>query len=140
LGAVKPVFGNLRAHKRLDRFTICGRAKVDAQWKRYGLVHKINQLRQRRLRRVTARAKGACPCAERRTFAIRHARDPHRCTSMARSQTTSHSLAMRARHRLVLQPQRRAKLQANRTKRIALSLDGYLASEGMTIDNPEYKG
>jgi len=30
---VEPVFGNVRYNKRLDRFTLRGRAKVDAQWK-----------------------------------------------------------------------------------------------------------
>jgi transposase len=42
--AVEPVFGNLRANKRLDRFTLRGRAKVDAQWKLYCLVHNIEKL------------------------------------------------------------------------------------------------
>jgi len=30
---VEPVFGNLRHNKRLDRFTLRGRKKVDTQWK-----------------------------------------------------------------------------------------------------------
>ena len=37
---VEPVFGNLRANKKLDHFTLRGRAKVDAQWKLYCLVHE----------------------------------------------------------------------------------------------------
>ena len=41
---VEPVFGNLRATKRLDRFTLRGRTKVDGQWKRYCLVHNIEKL------------------------------------------------------------------------------------------------
>ncbi len=41
---VEPVFANLRANKRLDRFTLRGRAKVDAQWKLYCLVHNIEKL------------------------------------------------------------------------------------------------
>ena len=41
---VEPVFGNLRANKRLDRFTLRGRSKVDTQWKRYCLVHNIEKL------------------------------------------------------------------------------------------------
>jgi transposase len=41
---VEPVFGNLRANKRLNRFTLRGRAKVDAQWKLYCLVHNIEKL------------------------------------------------------------------------------------------------
>ena len=41
---VEPVFGNLRHNKRLHRFTLRGRAKVDAQWKLYCLVHNIEKL------------------------------------------------------------------------------------------------
>jgi hypothetical protein len=32
---VEPVFGNLRGNKRLHRFTLRGKAKVDGQWKLY---------------------------------------------------------------------------------------------------------
>jgi hypothetical protein len=41
---VEPVFANLRANKRLDRFTLRGRVKVDTQWKLYCLVHNIEKL------------------------------------------------------------------------------------------------
>jgi transposase len=41
---VEPVFGNLRHNKRLARFTLRGRTKVDAQWKLYCLVHNIEKL------------------------------------------------------------------------------------------------
>jgi transposase len=41
---VEPVFGNLRHNKGLDRFTLRGRKKVDAQWKLYCLVHNIEKL------------------------------------------------------------------------------------------------
>jgi transposase len=41
---VEPVFGNLRGNKRLDRFTLRGRHKVDGQWKLYCLVHNIEKL------------------------------------------------------------------------------------------------
>ena len=41
---VEPVFGNLRANKRLDRFTLRGRTKVDGQWKLYCLVRNIEKL------------------------------------------------------------------------------------------------
>lgn len=44
LGTVEPPFGHLRCHKGLDRFTLRGRAKVDAQWKLYALVHNIENL------------------------------------------------------------------------------------------------
>ena len=41
---VEPVFGNLRANKRLHRFTLRGKAKVDGQWKLYCLMHNIEKL------------------------------------------------------------------------------------------------
>ena len=41
---VEPVFGNLRHNKRLNRFTLRGQKKVDAQWKLYCLVHNIEKL------------------------------------------------------------------------------------------------
>jgi hypothetical protein len=44
LATVEPIFANLRANKRLDRFTRRGHAKVDTQWKLYCLVHNIEKL------------------------------------------------------------------------------------------------
>jgi hypothetical protein len=44
LGIVEPVFANLRHNKRLARFTLRGRAKVDGQWKLFALVHNIEKL------------------------------------------------------------------------------------------------
>ena len=41
---VEPVFANLRHNKRLNRFTLRGQAKVDAQWKLFALVHNIEKL------------------------------------------------------------------------------------------------
>jgi hypothetical protein len=41
---VKPVFGNLRHNKRLNRFTLRGQKKVDGQWKLFCLVHNIEKL------------------------------------------------------------------------------------------------
>lgn len=41
---VEPVFGNIRGNKRLDRFTLRGRSKVDGQWKLYCLMHNIEKL------------------------------------------------------------------------------------------------
>ena len=41
---VEPVFANLRANQRLDRFTLRGRVKVDTQWKLYCLVHTSEKL------------------------------------------------------------------------------------------------
>ena len=42
--AVEPVFGKLRANKRLNRFTLRGRRKIDTQWKLYCLVYNIEKL------------------------------------------------------------------------------------------------
>jgi Transposase DDE domain/Transposase domain (DUF772) len=43
-GTVEPVFGNLRYNKGLDRFTLRGRKKVNAQWQLFCLVHNIEKL------------------------------------------------------------------------------------------------
>jgi transposase len=43
-GVVEPVFGNLCYNKGLQRLTLRGRAKVDAQWKLFCLVHNIEKL------------------------------------------------------------------------------------------------
>ena len=43
-GTVEPVFANLCYNKGLDRFTLRGRLKVDAQWKLFCLVHNIEKL------------------------------------------------------------------------------------------------
>ena len=44
---VEPVFGNLRYNKKLSRFTLRGRRKVDTQWELYCLVHNIEKLANR---------------------------------------------------------------------------------------------
>jgi transposase len=44
LANVEPVFANIRAHKRLDRFTLRGRLKVNVQWMLYCLVHNIEKI------------------------------------------------------------------------------------------------
>ena len=44
VGIVEPLFGNLRHNKGLDRVTLRGRTKVDAQWKLFCLVHNIEKL------------------------------------------------------------------------------------------------
>ena len=41
---VEPVFGNIRHNKQLNRFTLRGQKKVDAQWKLYCLVHNLEKL------------------------------------------------------------------------------------------------
>jgi transposase len=44
IATVEPVFANLRHNKRLDRFTLRSRAKVNTQWCLYCLVHNIEKL------------------------------------------------------------------------------------------------
>ena len=38
------MYANLRHNKRLDRFTLRDRVKVNAQWQLYCLVHNIEKL------------------------------------------------------------------------------------------------
>ena len=44
LGIVEPVFGNIGSCKRMDRFTLRGRIKVNIQWMLYCLVHNIEKI------------------------------------------------------------------------------------------------
>jgi IS5 family transposase len=44
LSTVEPVFGNVRAQKRMDRFTLRGRLKVTVQWMLYCLVHNVEKI------------------------------------------------------------------------------------------------
>ncbi len=44
LANVEPVFGNIRAQKKLDRFTLRGSVKVNVQWKLYCLVHNLEKI------------------------------------------------------------------------------------------------
>jgi len=44
LGIVEPVFGNIRACKKMDRLTLRGRIKVNIQWMLYCLVHNIEKI------------------------------------------------------------------------------------------------
>jgi hypothetical protein len=44
LAIVEPVFANIRVHKRLDRFTLRSKAKVDVQWKLFAAVHNIGKI------------------------------------------------------------------------------------------------
>jgi len=41
---VEPVFGNIRFQKRLDRFTLRGKIKVNIQWLLYCMVHNIEKV------------------------------------------------------------------------------------------------
>jgi len=44
LAIVEPVFANIRCHKRLDRFTLRGKSKVNVQWVLYAMVHNIGKI------------------------------------------------------------------------------------------------
>ena len=44
IATVEPVFANLRHNKRLNRFTLRGRANVRTQWQLYCLVHNIEKI------------------------------------------------------------------------------------------------
>jgi len=45
LGAIEPVFGNITVNKGMNKFTLRGQKKVNAQWQLYCLVHNIEKLR-----------------------------------------------------------------------------------------------
>jgi transposase len=44
LGIVEPVFGNIRACKKMNRFTLRGKTKVNIQWLLYCMVHNIEKI------------------------------------------------------------------------------------------------
>ena len=44
LGTVEPVFGNINTNKRLNRFSLRGKTRVNAQWLMYCMVHNIEKL------------------------------------------------------------------------------------------------
>ena len=41
---VEPVFGNVKAQKDMDRFTMRGRDKINIQWRLYCIVHNIEKI------------------------------------------------------------------------------------------------
>lgn len=45
LGCIEPVFGNITTNKGMDKLTLRGQTKVNAQWQMYCLVHNIEKLR-----------------------------------------------------------------------------------------------
>ena len=45
LGAIEPVFGNITVNKGMNKLTLRGQEKVNAQWQMYCLVHNIEKLR-----------------------------------------------------------------------------------------------
>ena len=44
LAIAEPVFANIRAQKRLDRFTLRGKIKVNIQWLLYCIVHNMGKI------------------------------------------------------------------------------------------------
>jgi len=44
LGIVEPVFANICVQKRMDRFTLRSKTKVDVQWRLFALVHNIGKI------------------------------------------------------------------------------------------------
>ena len=44
MSVVEPVFANIGTQKRLSRFSLRGKKKVDGQWKLYCMVHNIEKL------------------------------------------------------------------------------------------------
>jgi transposase len=44
MSVVEPVFANIGTQKRLNRFSLRGKTKVDTQWKLYCMVHNIEKL------------------------------------------------------------------------------------------------
>jgi transposase len=44
LAIVEPVFANIKTQKRLDRFTLRGKRKVNVQWKLYCIIHNIEKI------------------------------------------------------------------------------------------------
>jgi hypothetical protein len=44
LGIVEPVFANICVHKRMHRFTLRSKLKVDVQWRLFALVHNIGKI------------------------------------------------------------------------------------------------
>ena len=41
---VEPVFGNITIHKRLNRFSLRGKTKVNAQWQLFCMIHNIEKM------------------------------------------------------------------------------------------------
>lgn len=44
MGIVEPVFANIRYNKKMDRFTLRQKEKVNVQWVLYSLVHNIEKI------------------------------------------------------------------------------------------------
>jgi hypothetical protein len=46
MGTVEPVFGHLAGTKRLNRFTLRGKDKVNTQWVLYCVVHNLGKIQR----------------------------------------------------------------------------------------------
>jgi transposase len=44
IAIAEPVYANIRTHKRLDRFTLRGKVKVNIQWLLYCMVHNMGKI------------------------------------------------------------------------------------------------
>lgn len=44
MGIVEPVFGNITANKKMNRFTLRGRSKIRIQWLLFALVHNMEKI------------------------------------------------------------------------------------------------
>lgn len=44
LGIVEAVFANICVHKRMHRFTLRTKRKVDVQWRLYAILHDIGKI------------------------------------------------------------------------------------------------
>jgi len=44
MSVVEPVFGNIGTNKRLNRFSLRGKTKVQGQWRLYCMVHNIEKI------------------------------------------------------------------------------------------------
>ena len=46
MGIIEPVFGNIRAAKGLNEFSLRSEAKVNIQWLLYGMVHNLGKIKR----------------------------------------------------------------------------------------------
>ena len=46
LGTVEPVFGNINTNKRLNRFSLRGKKKVNAQWLMICMMHNVEKIQR----------------------------------------------------------------------------------------------
>ena len=43
IGIIEPVFANIRVHKRMDKFNLRGKIKINIQWLLYCMAHNIEK-------------------------------------------------------------------------------------------------